>query len=84
MKQATGAYVLITVLAMIGACQASPVRELQHDLGIDDSSWKVAKETDTEIRWTTAGHEAVVLTKHPGASEVVDPNNQKALRPSSE
>jgi len=80
MKHATEAYTLITLMAMIGACQASPVRDLQHDLGIDDSGWKVAKETDTEIRWTTASQEAVVLTKHPGASEIVDPNNQKALQ----
>ena len=80
MRHATEACGLITMLAMMGVCQGSPVRDLQHGLGIDDSGWKVAKETDTEISWTTASQEAVTLTINQGASEIVDPNNQKALQ----
>ena len=71
---------LVFILAFAGVCQGSPVRDLQHVLGLDDHNWKVSKETDSEITWTTPGKEAVTLTINQPPSEMIEPNDQKGLQ----
>lgn len=71
---------LILAFTITGLVHGSPVRDLQHKLGIDDSKWKVAKETDSEIDWATPGKEGVTLMIHQHPSEMTDPNNPKALQ----
>jgi hypothetical protein len=80
MRFATRISVFLFALAATGLAHGSPVRDLQHELGIDDSKWTVAKETESEIDWTTPGGEAVTLMVHQRPSEMTDPKDQKALQ----
>jgi hypothetical protein len=73
-------YVLIVAFTTMGLCHGSPVRDLQHGLGIDDSGWKVTNETDDQISWITKNQEGVTLTINHGTNEIRDPNDQKALQ----
>jgi hypothetical protein len=80
MRTLSKAWLLIVLLGSSGLCHGSTVRDVQHELGIDDSHWKVANETDTQIAWSTDGQEGVTLMLHGDPSDVHDPNDQKALQ----
>ena len=73
-------YPLIALLLTFGSCLGSAVRNVQHALSIDDSNWKVTKETDGEIDWLTKDKEGVTLMLHGGPSAIRNPNDQKALQ----
>jgi hypothetical protein len=73
-------HIFMVVLLFAGVCHGSPVRDLQHELGIDDSNWKVATENDSEITWLTKTGEAVTLAILQGKSELTNPDDQKGMQ----
>lgn len=53
--------VLLLVLGCVPRLQASPVRDLQRELGVGDPGWKVTKETDTTLMWMTPDQVVIAL-----------------------
>lgn len=43
----------LAALLCLPRLQATPIRDLQHELKLDDSGWKVTAESDTKINWVT-------------------------------
>ena len=67
-------------LAGLPALRATPVRDLQHELKLDDTGWQVRKETDNSILWITPQALAVTLVIQNVPSQDLDPRDTERLR----
>jgi hypothetical protein len=58
----------VTLTAICSVTAASPVRDLQRELKLNDTGWRVSQESETSIVWITPSATAVTLALLPGVS----------------